>query len=266
MLRGHLVIDEADLTKLNSSFKKNDNVHENLSKIGSYTRPVKAPSLTLFLSRHGITGHSPSNVLSWNAKLFKWPDLQHEGTSELQIEAINMVIDHVASLYESPEKYPDLDLEFGIIGGHIRRLIPAELADVLESPAVTHLQIMVPPTFDFPLELCEMNNGRLAQDRLAVSRWYTGGSMFRHNHEHAISDIALVLGKMKQDPSVEVMALASTGLAEFRTFEKYDELKQMFRSGEFNVMHYFGHSGEIVQPGAQRGRYLNLEVETTTFA
>jgi hypothetical protein len=81
-----------------------------------------------------------------------------------------------------------------------------------------------------------------------------------------VSNVALVIGKMKLDTGVEATALVPTHPAQLDSFDtRKGVIESVFKTQRFDLMHYFGDSGRGELAGPNAGRYLSLAKDTRTL-
>lgn len=266
VIRGQLVVDDpaAYLPQPANGRDKIASADQHPALV-ELSQPAVTPSLSLDLygPSKNILGSSPHHILNWNAiDLGNW----RKEAAEVQ----DIVRSHVAGLYARPPAAGDVDHEFLVLGDRIAKVIPERLADALADPRLDFLAMQVTSDFDFPLDLCKVETSegeeQLVQDRMAVARWFANTRALKLNWTHRVSDIALVIGKMKRDATVEREAFDPTTPACFTTFNTRQELiDKVFKTNRFNLMHYFGHSGGGEEKGPRLGRYLSLAKDKETL-
>jgi len=219
-----------------------------------------SPSVSLdFLGPNvNVVGNSPHDCLDWNAKdLGPW--------RENALEVMSGVRDHIAGLYSTPPAPEEIDREFAVLGTRIAAVLPEKLVNALKGTALSFASIQVPRTFDFPIDLCWVDGEHL-QDKVATARWFTNTRAIQLNHTHRVSNIALVLGKMKETSQVEQTALAYLKPAAFAKIDtRKDLIDRVFKTSNFEFLHYFGHCGRGELSGPNAGRFLSLANDTRTF-
>jgi hypothetical protein len=239
-------------------------VHRQPPMDSEWSELATQPSLSLDL--HGpdksIVGTSPHGILDWHAKdLGPW-------RAEAE-KVIEIARDHVSGLYADPPDPDEVDREFIVLGQQIARVIPEALAKALMDDRLKFLSLQVTAAFDFPLELCTVHKpglDELVQDRMSVARWFTNTRAIQLNRIHQVSNIALVIGKMREDSTVETEAMDVTAPAHRSTFDTRRTLiDEVFKTRRFDLMHYFGHSGAGEQKGPQIGRYLSFARDERTL-
>jgi CHAT domain len=98
---------------------------------------------------------------------------------------------------------------------------------------------------------------------LTRSRW---SAVFSRGWTHRVRDIALVVGNMKQDSTVEHQAFDPTAPARYTIFNtRRGLIDDVFKTNRFNLMHYFGHCGRGEEKGPEMGRYLSLAEDKRTL-
>jgi hypothetical protein len=227
---------------------------------GRFDRVSIAPSMSLDIlgPSTNIIGNSPHDCLDWSAK-----DLGPWRSDAADVMAA--ICSHIAGLYAAPPAPDDIDREFTLLGKRIAGVLPEKLVTAMETKPLVLASIQVPRSFDFPIDLCWVA-GRHLQDTIPTARWFTNARAVRLNRTHRVSNIALVVGKMKQDSKVEESALAWLKPATFKQIRTRKQLIDLvFRTSDFELLHYFGHCGRGQETGPQAGRFLSLADDSKTF-
>jgi chaperonin GroEL len=266
VMRGQVVIPDATalLTRLVSAIPGESEEGASDAFRLKAVGPTLEPSLSLDLNGpdSNILASSPHTVLDWNAKdMGPW--------RELPAEALELTRKHISGLYTTPPDASKIDREFIILGKQIADLLPSRLVDALSDARLNLLSVQANANFDFPFDFCKVSVGGrdvLVQDRMAIARWFTNTHSLRFGCDHLISEIALVVGQMKQDPAVEKLVFKPVNRANVEPFDKYDLLiENVFKTERFDLMHYYGHSGEGEKDGPRTGRYLSLASDARTL-
>ena len=209
----------------------------------SYKQRECRPELTLEFAgpNEEITASSPKEVFDWNAKnLGKW----QPGTGE----ALNNARERFRRLYDCEDK-AEVDREFRALGREIAKAMPEELIRALSDAKVRNLFVQAPVDFDFPIEyaLLESRDPKeqwLLQDRVAISRWFVNAKALPTISEPNIHKIALAIGQMEEDSSIEIDVFKPLGLPDGRIV-RFGTAKgvtaSVFGTGDYRMFHYFGH-------------------------
>jgi CHAT domain-containing protein len=71
---------------------------------------------------------------------------------------------------------------------------------------------------------------------------------------------------MKYDAGVENDAIDATAPASRKIFDTRSKfIDEVFKTEDFDLLHYFGHSGEGAEKGPRRGRYLSFAQDEETL-
>ena len=177
-------------------------------------------------------------MFDWNAaSLGKWingPD-----------SAANNLRDIVVNFYSFARSLKSLQEDLLVCGREITNAMPGDLVEALRDLRVKDLLVQVPPDFDFPIELAlleDSHNQWFLQDRVATCRWFTHSKAIRPQQEPHIHKIAIAIGQMKGDSSVEMDVFKPVPEAHIVGFDTAEDLReQVFQTDNFQMLHYFGH-------------------------
>jgi hypothetical protein len=208
------------------------------AEVPGYNAPVRcvrSPDLTLLvrrLDRH-VEAYSPSAVLNLHG--VDWGELKQPAG-----DAAKMLRAQLRGLYDPSATSLMTELDMKIIGAQLARCLPADLADVLKSGRVRTLMLHHEDTFDFPFELCFLEDFFVG-DVIAICRWYLGVSSFPDVVDKDIGRVAILAGDADASKMDTEMVKEMFGARAIVITSRDEALAKLFGTREFDLVHFVGH-------------------------